>query len=303
MADENTLTEEQAKASNEAEMAKWEGDFKEEDLIVPYKREEDDKGKKTDIATDDKQDSHSEEDEKVEPDEAYVEPTPVVTIQDPGEFKPADYSFSVTDKDGKSITIKTPEEADAFADDEDNFKTAKDFKNFLINSQKMQSKLDRDMEKWQADKDAFNTQKEAEAARTETVNTMAAEFDYLTARKLLPPIAKEYKDADWTDPEVAKQSGVKEQLDLLNYMAKENEVRQKAGVKPITSIVDAFNAWTLDQSRQTKDNEDKAAGEQRKAAGARVAGVSPTQTGAYVPKGIAVGNPNVLKRSVAQWDN
>ncbi len=57
----------------------------------------------------------------------------------------------------------------------------------------------------------------------------------------------------------------------------------------------------LETSSQKKKEETKAAGEARKAAGARVAGSSPAQQGSYVPKGIAVGNPNVFKRSEAIW--
>jgi hypothetical protein len=123
------------------------------------------------------------------------------------------------------------------------------------------------------------------------------------ARGYIPKIDPKYLDADWSDPGIAKQDGVKEQIELLNYMVKENEARLKAKVKPLVSIVDTFNAWQLDTGRQKEEAEAKAAAEARKEAGARVAGVSPSSQGSYVPKGIAVGNPNVLKRGASVWDN
>lgn len=308
MADnDNKPTEEQVKAHNEAQEAKWQGDYKEEDLKIPYKpeavTETDDKDYK--VAKDD-----DAEDENQETTEEYTEPEPVVTVNDPGEYKPADYSFDVTLKGGKSVKISTPEEADKLAEDPENFETPKQLLDFINKTQTMRTKLDKDHDKWESEHTTFEQQLEQETQRRSNIEQFVSEFNYLIGKGLLPPVAKEYRDADWTDPEVAKQSGVKEQKELLDYFVKENKVRVANKIKPLTSIVDAFNAWQQDEGRQkvaakVKADEaaKKAAGQARKTAGARVAGVSASQQGGYAPKGIAVGNPHVFDRGAAQWDD
>lgn len=313
--DKPAPTEEQLKAANEAEEAKWQGDFKEEDLSIPYKREKEDEAKKGTNADD--KGTVSDGKEKTEPkteavveEPEYTEPVPALTVEDPGEYKPADYSFEVTLKGGKTVKVSTPEEADKLSEDPENFETPKQLMDFITKSNKMHRQLDKDYDEWEKKHKTFSEQLETETQRRETIDGYVGEFQYLVSKGKLPAIAKEYVDADWSDPEIAKQPGVKEQIAILNYMAKENEVRAKAGVKPITSIVDAYNAWREDEGvkqeeadRKAQEEADKAAGEARKAASARVAGVSPTNQGTYVPKGIAVGNPHVFDRGAAQWDN
>lgn len=309
MADEDKKpTEEQVKAHNEAQEAKWQGDYKEEDLNIPYKREaaaEDTADKK-----DEKLVAEEKNEEEPEQTEEYSEPEPVLTVKDPGEYQPADYSFEVALKGGKSVKINTPEEADKLAEDPENFETPKQLLDFINKTQTMRNKLDKDHEKWETEHTTFAQQLEQETQRRGNIEQFVSEFNYLIGKGLLPPVAKEYRDADWTDPEVAKQSGVKEQRALLDYFVKENKVRSVAKIKPLTSMVDAFNAWQQDEGRQKSEAKvkadaeaKKAAGEARKAAGSRIAGVSSSQQGAYVPKGIAVGNPHVFDRGAAQWDD
>ncbi len=235
--------------------------------------------------------------------EAYSEPAPVITVEDPGEFKPQDYSFKVKLADGKSVTIKTPEDAEAIADNPDNFETPKQLMEFINKQNKMNQGLDKDREKYDTQKKTFDEQSQEQQSRQENVETLANEMEYLVSEGLIPAVAPEYRAGDWADPEVAKQPGVKEQMALINFMVKANEKRAKAGVKPITSAIDAHNAWMLDKTRIKSEQDSKKAGEDRKAAGARVAGVSATEQQPYVPKGIAVGNPNVFKRSSSVWDN
>lgn len=299
MAD-NQPTEDQVKQANEAEMKKWEGDFDPEDLAVRYETEEEEKQSATPAATSDDDNDEPEEPEVVE---THSEPEPIITVDNPGEYKPADYSFEVTLKDGKTKKVTTPEQAEALADDPDNFETPKQLMDFLNKQNKMNIGLDKDKEKWEAQKEKFDEQSETAQQRQTTIDNFANEFKYLENKKLLPKIEKQYLDADWNDPEVAKQPGVKEQIELLNYMVSENEARTKAKVKPLTSIVDAFNAWQFDSNRKQQEDDEKKSGETRKAAGARVAGVSASQQGAYVPKGIAVGNPNIFKRSESIWED
>jgi len=301
-------TEEQIKTANEAEQAKWQGDFNEEDLKVEYKKEEpkadDDKDEPgTAPVVDDDTTDDSEDPDDLEDTVEYTDPSPVITTEDPGEYTPADYSFEVTLANGKSVTVKSPEDADKIAEDPENFDKPKELLDFISKATSMKNKLERDEEKHKEQKAKFDEQSQEAQARDETISTFASEFKYLEDKGQLPKVAKEYRDADWTDPQVAKQPGVKEQLELLDYMVKENTTRAKAGVKPITSIVDAYNAWMLDNNRVSAKQAEKQAGEARKAAGAKVAGVSPSAQAPYVPKGIAVGNPNILKRGQAQWDD
>lgn len=320
MAEEkNAPTKEEVQEANAKEMQKWESDFKPEELAVPYSRdsEEDDKKPEQDDKKPEAGDKDSETDtdaeaaaekeeeaeEDDEPQVEYTEPEAVVTVEDPGEYEPADYSFKVKNKDGKTVTIKTPEQANEFAEDDDNFTSAKDLKDFLRLSQKMENNLERDKEQYDQKKAQYEEQTKAQAARTETINSIASEFDYLVTKGLLPKIDAKYKNADWSDPEVAKQPGVKEQIALLNYMASENETRAKVGVRPITSAVDAYNAWKLEQNDQDEAEEKRKAGEARRAAGARVAAASSGAPSAGMPKGIAVGNPNVFKRNASIWDD
>lgn len=294
MADDKP-TEDQIKSANEAEMQRWEGDFPEEDLQVKYKREEDQgEDSKSEVATEDE-----EEPEHVE----YSDPEPVLTTQDPGEYKAADYSFDVTLKDGKTVTIKTPEDADKVAEDPDNFEKPKQLLDFINKATSMRNKLERDYEKWEDSKKTFETQSQTETQRVETVKTFTAEFDYLADKGLLPAIPRELKNADWQDPEVAKDPVVKQYNEILDYLLKENEVRAKAKIRPLTSIIDAFNAWTLETGKQAATESKKAAGEARKAAGSRVAGVSSSEQKGFVPKGIAVGRTGMFDRNQAVWDN
>lgn len=313
--DKPVPTEEQVKAANEAEEAKWQDDFKEEDLVIPYKQKDNNESEDKKDGKDSEQKTKTTEQEGKTDDGSsdevvYSEPEPLVTVEDPGEYRPADYSFEVTLKDGRTTKVSTPEEADRLSEDPDNFETPKQLLDFIKKSTQMQNKLDKDYEKWESQNKTFQEQTETETQRRENIENFVSEFNYLVNKGLVPKIDKQYVDADWSDPEIAKQSGVKEQIALLNYMVKENEERSRAKIKPLTSMIDVYNAWMQDEDHQKaeakrKEAEEaqKAAGEARKAAGARIAGVSPSQQGTYVPKGIAVGNPNVFKRGAAVWDN
>ncbi len=99
----------------------WQDDFKDEELTIPYKREEKDAGNTDDSATTDKGDGTAggEDVADAEVQEVYTDPAPIVTVEDPGDYTPADYSFEVTLKDGKTVKVSTPEDAEKLADDPD----------------------------------------------------------------------------------------------------------------------------------------------------------------------------------------
>lgn len=298
------------KASAEAAVAAWEGDFTEEELEVKYKREdkkpEEPEDKKNEVDTKADQPAASASEEPVE----FSQPQSLVTVADPGDYQPADYSFEVTLADGNKVKVTSPEEADKLADDPDNFETPRQLSDFLKKSVSMSNKLERDKEKWEAQKATFDEQTEAENDRQKNIDSIANEIGYLVSEGLLPEVAEEYKTANWQDPEVAKQPGVKEQMALLDYMVKENAKREKAGIKPLTSMLDAYNGWSRTEEQRKAADTAKAAndekqkqGDARRAASSRVASVSPSNQAAYVPKGIAVGNPNVLRRGSAMWED
>lgn len=287
-------TKEQVDAANEAEMQKWEGDFKPEDLVIPYKREQ--------VAQSAEEEETTDDVAQVEEEEEYEEPTPVVTLEDPGEYTPKDYSFEIEIK-GKTYKVDSSDRAAELADEFAEDLTAKQLVSLVTKGTNIDIKQSKDREDWEKRHNAFEEQSNAEKERQETISSMEKEFNYLVSKGLMPQIEEKYLNADWTDPEVAKQPGVKEQKALLNYMVKENKERAKAGVKQLTSVVDAFNAWQQDNGRKKTAEEHKAAGEARKEASSRVAGVSPAAQAPYVPKGIAVGNPNVFRRNQAIWQD
>lgn len=305
MADATEEQVTQTQAANEAEMARWKDDFSEEELTIPYKREETD-GKRTDEETEEefKTDETADDGATEIQDDLPAKPVSVVTTEDPGEYKPADYSFEVTLASGKTAKVTTPEEAEKIADDPDNFETPKQLMEFINKQNKMQRNLDRDYDKWESQKKDHDFQVGQQREREIIVDNLAKGFEYLESKGLIPAIDPKYKlpGVDWGVPDIAKQAGVKEQIALINYMTKENESRIKAGIPPLSSALDAYNAWKLDTNQKDTEKEQKEAGEARKRASSRVAGVSSSQQGSYVPKGIAVGRV-LSRRGAAVWDD
>jgi hypothetical protein len=173
---------------------------------------------------------------------------------------------------------------------------------FITKANKMQRNLDRDFEKWESEKKLHDAQVAEQAERDKTVQTLASGFEYLITKGLMPAIDPADANADWSNPEVAKHPGVKEQVALINYMTKENAQREKAGIPLLTSALDAYNAWQLDSGRRQQEREQRAAGEARRAAGARVAGVSASAQAPFVPKGISVGRV-IPMRGGANWED
>lgn len=304
MADQNTQvqdnavqpTEEEVKAANVAEQQRWEGDFPEEDLQIKYKPDDE-------VIEEKAKESDSDDDSEEIEVEVYEDPTPILTTSDPGDYLPKDYGFEVMLASGKSVKVSNPEDAEKLADNPDNFETPKQLMDFLTKSQKMQGKLDRDYDKWETQKEQFENQSQTETQRVQTVQNIAAEFDYLVSKKLLPAVPSEYKDADWQDPQVAKQDGVRQHVELLDYMVKENEARAKAKVSPITSIIDAYNSWKLENNESQEKEDRKEAGQARKVASSKVSGVASGGGQPFVPKGIAVGRVNAFGRNQANWEN
>lgn len=249
---------------------------------------------KTDDGSGDEDESGSDEDPR-----ANLANQSVPTVADPGEFKPADYSFEVQEynEDGKPTKthkVKSIEDWDELLAKDPNLGSAAALLKAQRLATKMESAQERDKSQWQDQKDKFDEEKKQLDAQAASMKMMVSEVDYLVTKGKLPKIDKQYVNADWSDAEVAKQPGVKEQLALLSYMKKENNARVKAGLSPITSILDGFNAWKNDDNEVTAVKAKKQAGEARKQAGSRVSGASsaPRQV---APPGLMVGRGGSLR--------
>lgn len=233
--------------------------------------------------------------------EEEVEQIPLV--DDPGEFVAKDYSFDVTlydgeGKNGRVVNVTSPEQWDQLIAQDPNFGNA----SALLKAQRSISRMDVNMERdradWQKSKDEFEEYSQNVEQQSQALETMASEIEYLVGKGDLPRVANQFKNADWQDPEVAKQNGVKEQIELLSYMNKENKARLKAGLKPMSSVLDAYNAFQLDNTRRRASDGRTVAAKERKEAGARVAGTTPNPVN-VAPRGIAVGRVGTMAQS--EW--
>lgn len=278
--------------------AQMQAEVNPEDLIVPYSREEADEAEEEQAPEDTPDDGGDDEDEQ----EDASEPTSFVTAQDPGEYQPKDYSFDI-EIAGKTHHVDSAEKAAELGEEFAEEMNAKQIFALINKGSKIEVKQERDKEEWEAKKKTFDEQTAVEAGRQQTINNFAAEFAYLEGKGLLPKVAAEFKKegVNWENPEVAGQPGVKEQLALLNYMVKENRVRAKAGIRQLTSVVDAFNAMRTDDSEKARVTNRKQAGEARKAASSRVAATAPASSAPYIPAGIAVGRTGVFDRGNTDW--
>lgn len=241
------------------------------------------------------------EDEDEDEDEPITQmATPLApTIADPGTYTPGDYSFEVIvyDDEGKNARthkIKSVDEWDELLERDPNLGTASALLKAQRNATKMESSLDRDKRDYDGKKTAFEQEKADLANRQASTDTMVSEIGYLQSKGKLPQVDAKYVDADWSNPNIAKQPGVREQLALLNYMSRENKARIAAKLKPMTSILDAYNAYVADNAERDNTTRRRIAGQQRKAAGARVASVSSAPVGA-APPGISVGRAGSLR--------
>lgn len=233
--------------------------------------------------------------------------TSVVTAEDPGDYQPQDYSFEVTIYTGeegkekpKTVKIKTVEDAETLLEQDPNFGSAKNLLDFNRKVTRMETNSERDQQEWQKQKDLYDKQVGTDEQRQQNITNIANEINYLVAKGKLPKAEDKYLNADWSDPEVAKQPGVKEALALLSYMSKENGIRTKANLAPLTSALDAYNAWIVDETEQKNVKDKKTAGEQRKEMSAKVSGGSPAPV-SNAPKGISVGHGGSLRDMQAGW--
>lgn len=243
---------------------------------------------------DDAEESMEDEGEEVVEDEVTVPSVP-----DPGEYQPKDYGFTITTydeegKNGKTVTVRSLEQWDELIEAEPNFGTASQLLKAQRAATRMEASLERDKYDYEAKKSAYDESKAQVEQETKALTTMMAEVNYLVSKGKLPAVPTKYANANWADPEVAKQPGVKEQIALLSYMKKENNARLKAGLPGMGSVLDAFNAYQVERGTQQTQVQAEEQGKARKQAGARVAGNTPAPV-AHIPKGIMVGPGGSLR--------
>lgn len=237
--------------------------------------------------------AEAEEDETVLAGPADNGPVYQATLVDPGEFKPGDHSFDVTvydpdGKNGKVVSITSVEQFEQLLEDDKNFGSAAALMKAQRQSVKLENALEQERKDYDLLKAEYKQEQDSVKAANDQLTQMAAEFDYLTSKGELPPVARKYVNADWTDPEVAKQPGIKERAELLQFIEKENSARAKLGIKPFSSVIDAFNQFDRERAKTATKDKAKQAGETRRAAGARVAGSSPSPVNG-TPKGMLAG--------------
>lgn len=222
------------------------------------------------------------------------EPTVLEEVAlDPGDFEPKDYAFEVTiydeeGRNGKTVKISNIEQYEQLLEADSNFGSAASLMKAQRLATRMETNNERDLQEHEAKKAAYSTRAEAEQNRVDTLNRWQAEADYLISSGELPELEAGDKDANWGDPKIAAKPGVKAQIELLNLMSEENTRRQAAGIAPLTSLIDTANFKALKDMREGNTKVRKAAGEARKAAGAKVSGTQPNPI-ATQPKGVMVG--------------
>ena len=222
------------------------------------------------------------------------EPSRVEPVADPGnEFVPkTDYSFDVTLADGTVIKITNPDDIDNLPQDAD-FGTPANLMKAQVALNRMTTGLDQEHREWEAQKASFEQHAQTQAAAEERVNVMIAEVNYLESKGKLPKVAPELENADWGNPEVAKQPGVKERLDLFNYQQTENLERIKLGL-PAMSLLEAHLQMQTEAAEASSIEKRQIEGDTRKRRGAMVGGASVNGV-TNTPEGYIIGTPQNSK--------
>lgn len=213
-------------------------------------------------------------------------------LDDPGEFVPGDHSFEVVIYDeeganGETVKITSEDQFDKLLKEGKNFGNAAALMRANRQVDRMGAKTEADKTTWETAKADYDKQQETLAQQSQQLTQMANELNYLVSKGKLPKVASKYQEADWSDPEVAKQPGVKEQIEVLDYMKKENQARRKAGLGDIGPSA-AYAEMKMERADTAAKTADKQAGEARKQASGRVAATTPAPV-TTAPKGVSVG--------------
>jgi len=141
--------------------------------------------------------------------------------------------------------------------------------------------------------EAFKTYQETQDQLQQELDAWQREMDFLVAEKALPKLTKAQQQLDWNVPANRKDPAIKAHYDLIQFMRTENDKRVQAGIKPLSSLVDAWEKLET-QNLKLQKSKDKVAGVQaRKKASSRVMGASSNPPMGKV-KGEMVGSPGLF---------
>lgn len=233
------------------------------------------------VASDDKE--VEEPTEEVEAPAENVPETPVTqatqeevistpAVNDPGEFQPQDYSFELTLADGTKHTITKPEDIDNLPEQPE-FASIKDHTQFINNYSRMVNGIDADKRQWESDTKAWSEAQEATKQQEEYFANVSNSMSYLEQSGKLPAVPAQYANADWSDPEVQKQPGVKERVEIIEHMAKENAKRESLGL-PKMDVLAAHAELQNKHNESRLAEEKKSRSDHRKKQGGMVTGAS-----------------------------
>jgi len=226
----------------------------------------------TDTSGEDSEDDGGQDDGKVieAPVEKPVTQEVKEEVTDPGEFQPKDYSYDITLADGSVIKISKPEDIKNIPADA-SFESPQALFEAGAKYTQMVNGIEADKREYEANKEKFESDKENKEAVEKRIETAIAEMNYLETKGRLPKYDAKYDSMNWNDPEVAKQPGIKERLELITYRAKENEQRQALGLGEM-SLIEA-QMQMAQEARESREVEVKnKQAEARKKRGSMVGG-------------------------------
>ena len=248
-------------------------------------------------------------DDSIDDTESIVDTT--VYPVDPGDFVPQDYSFDVTvfNEDGKKpkvVKIKTIEDYEQLLDNDVNFGSAV----AVMKAQRLAAKLElnqeRDLREYKTKKDSYDSQIK-EINQTQESNTqIASEINYLVAQGKLPELSADLQVANWSDPTVAAKPGIKEHVELLKYIVKENALREKSGLHSRMTIIDGYNAMQLDKMHEAQKQASQKSAQLRKSVASSVSKPQDTTKDAgpgFTPNGTRIVNVDDAKKKMSGWLN
>lgn len=243
---------------------------------------------------DSQEDSHTGEVATTEPEKPTASVQQTEQLQDPGEFKPNDYSFDVQLADGTIIKIEKPEDIDKLPNDAD-FGSPKNFLQVQANFSRMVNGLEADKREYDGKKQNYDQQVATEKERVQIVSNWEKEINYLESKGKLPAVPAQYKDSDWRNADIAKQPGVKERVAIFDYMVAENKAREAAGLPRMVSMLEAYNEMRSKALEESISQRQQQQADMRKKRGAMISGASTPASSSSIPSDMIVGRGGSLR--------
>lgn len=233
--------------------------------------------KPTDGSKPDSETTTKPEDNKPAPELKPEEP-PTPKVEDPGEFKPGDYSFEIKTTDGKTVKITSQEDIEEFAaklDEKPELVSASQYTLFNRKSVSLDQGLANDKSRYEAQKAEYDKEQTLIEDNNKKIVQLNNEMNYLAKNGNLPEITDELNASDWSDPKVAEEPAVKARIEILRWMEAENAKRVEAGLERVTSAVDAYNTMQLEALKQQQSDDVSREKTARQDKGSMVGGSAP----------------------------